>query len=279
MPASGDDDQDMPAFPANHSADAEPGPIHLVPITAQNEEAFPINRGRVTGALTSIVSPDDPIEGDRRQYGRCKLSIPAYIMGCDPDGSVWQEVTDTIEVSAVGVSGRLGRRVPRGLVVQLTLALPQELRKTQQVSPLYFLYAMVQRVEPAEQGRRVRGLEFIGEQPPPGYLETPWTIYRPVWKGPDRRLEPRQQRAEFVIIEYFDELMRLVQQRAGVTEDMSRGGSRIYTERVPDEFEWVRVQFLDQGFKSYAAVRSRYTGEDGGERLCLQFLDTKLSSE
>jgi hypothetical protein len=232
----------------------------------------------VTGALSRIVIPDDA-EGDRRQGERRKLSIPAYMTGCDPDGSVWQETTDTIDVSTIGVSVRLGRRVPPGLVVQLTLALPQELRKTQQVSPLYFLYAIVQRVEPAEQGRRVVGLEFIGEQPPAGYLEKPWTIYRPVWKGPDRRREPRQQRAEFVIIEYFDELMRLVGQKAGVTEDISRGGARIYTERVPGDFEWLRVQFLDHGFKSYAAVRSRFTGEDGGERLCLRFLDNKLSSE
>jgi hypothetical protein len=261
-----------------NSQETEKEPVHLVSLTTPSEAASPIDRGRVTGALTKIITSDDT-EADRRQSDRRKLSIPAYITGCDPDGSVWQETTDTIDVSGVGVSVRLARRVPLGLVVQLTLALPQELRKTQQVSPLYFLYAMVQRVEPAEQGRRAVGLEFIGEQPPAGYLEKPWSIYRPVWSGPDRRREPRQQRVEFVIIEYFDELMHLVEQRAGMTENISRGGARIYAERIPGEFEWVRVQFLDQGIKSYAAVRGRYTGEDGGERLCLQFLNNESADE
>jgi hypothetical protein len=278
MYASEDRSEDEISVIANHSAESEKEPVHLASLSAQSEEASPIDRRRVTGALSKIITSDDT-EGESRQSERRKLAIPAYITGCDPDGSVWQETTDTIDISGVGVSVRLARRVPLGLVVQLTLALPLELRKTQQISPLYFLYAMVQRVEPAQQGRRVMGLEFIGEQPPAGYLEKPWTIYRPVWKGPDRRREPREQRAEFVIIEYFDELMRLVDHKAGVTEDISRGGARIYTERVPNEFEWVRVQFLDQSFKSYAAVRGRFIGEDGGERLCLQFFDSKLPSE
>jgi hypothetical protein len=275
MSASDDDTETVSTSAENSLKETSKVSVRLIPLNTQSGETSQIDRGRVTGALASIITPD-VIEGSRRQYERRKLAIPAYITGCDPDGTVWQEVTDTIDVSAVSVSVRMSRRVPRGLVVQLTLALPQELRTSQQLSPLYFLYAIVQRVEPAEQSRRVIGLEFIGEQPPAGYLEKPWTIYRPVWSGPDRRREPRQQRAEFVIIEYFDELMRLLEQRAGVTEDVSRGGARVYTERVPGEFEWVRIQFLDQGLKSYAAVRGRFTGEDGGERLCLQFLNDDL---
>jgi hypothetical protein len=138
------------------------------------------------------------------------------------------------------------------------------------------MYAIVRRVELAKEGVRVVGLEFIGPHPPAGYLHKPWATFRTQkWNGPDRRREPRFERAEPVVIEYLNESHQSIGKEVAFTENVSLGGARVTVNAAPEEFDLVRVISADRSFESLAVVRNQFAASDGLERLCLQFLDNK----
>ena len=138
----------------------------------------------------------------------------------------------------------------------------------------------MRRVEPAEGATRVVGLEFIGNQPPAGYLHKPWAVFRTqAWNGPDRRREPRIKRAENVLIEYLDESREMLGREVAVTENLSLSGARLRVKNAPEAFEMARVTSGNQDFSSLAFVRNRFTGNNGYERLCLQFIEAKWPLE
>ena len=213
---------------------------------------------------------------ERRRCERFKLTVPVLIAGYDCTGGKWQEVTKTIDVSRIGVALRMRRRVKHGLVVHITLPLPTKLRSHGFSEAGYNMYAIVRRVEPLIDAMRVVGLEFIGANPPPDYLYKPWATFRTQkWNGPNRRREPREERAEAVAVEYLDESMQRISREAGITEDVSPNGARVCVKAAPPEFEFVKVTSPNRNFNSLALVRNQWSGTDGFERLCLQFIDQK----
>ncbi|HJQ27578.1 MAG TPA: PilZ domain-containing protein [Blastocatellia bacterium] len=217
---------------------------------------------------------------NRRRAERFNLAVPAFVKGYDRQGNRWQEVTKTINVSRLGVALRLHTRLRHGSVVHITLPLPAKLRSHGFSEAGYNMYAIVRRIEPTVEGAQVVGLEFIGAQPPAGYLHKPWAVFRTqVWDGPDRRREPRVERAERVLIEYLDEDRTLLGREVAVTENLSSGGARLHVKQAPDVFEMVRVTSGNQDFSSLALVRNRFTGKDGDERLCLQFTEARWPFE
>lgn len=217
---------------------------------------------------------------NRRRAERFNLSVPIFVKGYDRQGNRWQEVTKTINVSRLGVALRLQARLCHGAVVHVTLPLPTKLRSHGFSEPGYNMYAIVRRVEPADGGTRVVGLEFIGNQPPAGYLHKPWSAFRTQpWNGPDRRREPRVERAERVLVEYLDEARALLGREVAVTENISLGGARVRVRQAPEDFEMVRVTSGNQDFSSLALVRNRFTARDGEQRLCLQFLEARWPLE
>jgi curved DNA-binding protein CbpA len=213
---------------------------------------------------------------ERRRCERFKLSVPVLIAGYDRSGGKWQEVTKTIDVSRIGVAIRMRKRIKHGLVVHITLPLPTKLRSHGFSEAGYNMYAIVRRVEPLIDGVRVVGLEFIGATPPTDYLYKPWATFRTQkWNGVERRREPREQRAEAVAVEYLDETMQQIGREAGVTEDLSPGGARICVKAAPPEFEFVRVTSPNRKFTCICLLRNQWSGTDGFERLCVQFVDQK----
>jgi hypothetical protein len=211
---------------------------------------------------------------ERRRCERFKLSVPVMLAGYDCAGGKWQEVTKTIDVSRMGVAVRMRKHVKHGLVVHVTLPLPTKLRSHGFSDAGYNMYAIVRRVEPSIDGVRIVGLEFIGANPPADYLHKPWATFRTQkWNGPDRRRERRDDRAEPVAVEYLDESMQRIAREAAITENVSPGGARVCVKAVPPEFEFVRVTSPNRSLNSLALVRNRWSGTDGLERLCLQFID------
>jgi len=174
----------------------------------------------------------------------------------------------------MGVALRLQARVRHGSVVHVTLPLPIKLRSHGFSEPGYNMYAIVRRMEPTMGDTRVIGLEFIGSHPPAGYLHKPWAAFRTQrWDGPDRRREPRVKHVENVLVEYLDESKEKLAREVAVTENVSRNGARLRVKHAPDVFEMVRVTSGNQEFSSLALMRNRFTDTDGGERLCLQFIE------
>jgi len=232
---------------------------------------------RVSPELRAVfTSSAQPATLERRRCERFKLSVPALLAGYDSEGGKWQEVTKTIDVSRMGVAVWLRRQVKHGIVAHITLPLPTKLRCHGFSEQGYNMYAIVRRVEPLIEGRRVVGLEFIGATPPTDFLHKPWSIFRTQkWAGPDRRREPREQRAEPVAVEYLDEAMKRISREAALTEDVSPSGARVRVKSAPAHFEFVRVTSPKLSFNGLALLRNQWTGDDGLKRLCLQFVDQK----
>ncbi len=227
-------------------------------------------------AVFTRLAADAVAAVNRRRCERFNLAVPIFVKGYDRDGNRWQEVTKTINVSRMGVAICLQTRVRHGSVVHVTLPLPTKLRSHGFSEPGYNMYAIVRRIEPAGGAARVVGLEFIGSQPPAGYLHKPWATFRTQrWDGLDRRREPRVVRAENVLIEYLDESREVLAREVAVTENISAGGARLHVKSAPEDFEMARVTSGNQEFNSLALVRNRFTAGDGGERLCLQFIEAR----
>ena len=214
-------------------------------------------------------------DANRRRCDRFKLSVPALVAGYGQK-SKWNEVTRTIDVSRMGVAVQMRRRVRQGAVLHITLPLPTRLRSHGFSDPGYNMYAIVRRVEPVKEGVRVVGLEFIGQSPPAGFLHKPWATFRTQkWDGPDRRRETRFELAERVAVEYLDENGGMIFREVAMTENVSAGGARIMIKSPPHQYERVRVTGRGREFISTALVRNQYSGQDGFERLCVQFIESK----
>src|SRR5436853_2099263 len=249
----------------------QPAKLHTGPIAI---------KAPMPQVMFTRLAADTVAAVNRRRCERFNLSVPVFVKGYDRSGNRWQEVTKTLNVSRMGVAIRLQARLRHGSVVHVTLPLPTKLRSHGFSEPGYNMYAIVRRIEPAVGEAHVIGLEFIGNQPPAGYLHKPWAVFRTqAWNGPDRRREPRVERAENVLIEYLDESREMLGREVAVTENLSLSGARLRVKNAPEAFEMARVTSGNQDFSSLAFVRNRFTGNDGYERLCLQFIEAKWPLE
>jgi hypothetical protein len=215
-------------------------------------------------------------EDNRRRCARLKLSVPVRVTGHEKQTGKWSDMAQTINVNRLGISILTKHRMLHGRVVHLTLPLPVKLRNHGHADPSYSVYAIVRRVEPPNNGLRVVGLEFLSEHPPRGYLDAPWRTFRTTkWAGPDRRQEPRRPCSQPVEVVYLTDDFDPIEHQLGLTENVCSVGARVYVEVPPPEFDWVKVIGRNNGFESNASLRNRFTGKDGYERLCLQFLDQR----
>ncbi|MFP5262885.1 MAG: PilZ domain-containing protein [Blastocatellia bacterium] len=237
----------------------------------------PISIKAPLGQQPAFTRPwSEEAAANRRRYERFKLCVPALVTGHDGANGRWQEVAKTLDVSRRGVAINMKKHVRHGAVVHVTLPLPTRFRSHGFSEPGYNMYAIVRRVELAIDGVRTVGLEFIGPNPPAGYLHKPWATFRTQkWDGPDRRREARFERVEPVVIEYLDDSHQSVGKEVAFTENVSSGGARVTVNAAPEEFGMVRVVSADRSFESTALVRNQFAGADGLERLCLQFLDNE----
>ena len=240
--------------------------------TSAEHDAISINRAQPREVTSQ--SNDKP-KTDRRKSERFRLSIPVLVTGYERGKGKWKEFSQTIDVSKTGVMIKLTRQTPIDYVLHLTMPMPAELRSHAPDQPRYGVYALVRRVEPPENGRRVVGLEFLGEEPPPGYLDEPCEVLDANKRaGVQRRRVPRDERVEEVVIDYLSQTMEVLGQEETFTENVSSKGLRVMIEAAPDDFELVRVRSSKRGFDGLAAVSSQYIGKDRVQRLCLRFLDS-----
>jgi hypothetical protein len=134
-------------------------------------------------------------------------------------------------------------------------------------------------VERQRDGARVIAVEFIGQAPPPSYLERPWALFQvKKWNGVERRRESRVQGKEPVTVEFLDESMQPIKQEIVTLEDRSRGGCRVRLAQSPPEFDMLRVIDAVPGVEYLAVVSNQFVGKDGYERLCLRFTQPSLAT-
>jgi hypothetical protein len=232
-------------------------------------------RAQATTRNAHVESARETSSHNRRRTDRLKLFIPARVVGVDQQSEgKWSEMAETLDVSRTGVRLRLNRPVRYGMVLYLSLPLPPKLRSHGFTDPSYNVYALVRRIEPPKKGVRIIGLEFIGERPPPGYLDKPWGTFRTTrWAGNERRRSPRAERSEAVRLDYISADRPTTFREEARCENISRTGMRVVVRAAPPEFDLVRVTCAARQFEGLAIVRNRFQGKDGLERLCLQLLD------
>lgn len=242
---------------------------------SDNKESIAIKESSEQQTVYTVASTDAP-KDQRRRCERFRLSIPVLVAGCDQVSGKWQEMTKCFDVSRLGIGIRLSRRLQTGMVVHITMPMPAKLRTHGYSDQSYNVYAIVRRVELPENEMRVIGLEFLGERPPSLYLHKPWATFQThKWSGVDRRREKRVHRSEKVKIEFLNENLQVMERENGVTENISPSGARVSVKSAPSECDVVKLTCTRCRFESRALIRNRYTGRDGAERLCLQFLDNK----
>ena len=113
---------------------------------------------------------------ERRKNPRLGLAIPVRIQGFVADGTTWDEMTTTLDVSSGGACFPLTREAELGQVLLLTLALPKRLRQHDITDASYRVYTLVRSVRRRGDKPRV-GVMFFGKYPPRGFHERPAARY------------------------------------------------------------------------------------------------------
>jgi hypothetical protein len=206
------------------------------------------------------------------------LSVPVRVLGHDPDGTPWEEMTASDDVSYGGASFPLRHAHGVGQVLLLSAPLPRNFRRYDLAETSYKIYGLVRNTRATADDDHVAGVMFIGRVPPKGYDVKPGGRYRlPAdpktgpGSGAERRSHERLQL--FVNVRVRRLGMSGPMEEQTVTENVCRGGARVYTTLPVSSGETVTVTDLDDKVAAEALVRNVYTGPDHVARLNLQFSD------
>jgi hypothetical protein len=209
------------------------------------------------------------------------LSVPVRVVGHDQDGTAWEEMTSTDDASYGGASFTLKHPHGVGQVLSLSLPLPRDFRAYDLTDTSYRIFALVRNTRAGPEGERVAGVMFIGRVPPKGYETRPGGRYRlptDPKTGPGAE-QPGAERRRHERLQLFVNLRvrRLgiagTMEEQTVTENVSRGGARVFTTLPVSSGETLTVADLDDKVAAEALVRNVYTGPDRVTRLNLQFPD------
>jgi curved DNA-binding protein CbpA len=209
---------------------------------------------------------------NRRRYERFRLSIPVRVNGFSPEADEWQELTQSVDVSRGGVLLKLHRMVEEDNILYLTMPLPVKLRNYDYFDTSYSVYAIVRWAHHPEEGVWLAGLEFLGEQPVYNRSSNVWDS---AIQAIDSNNIPLKKKSKVVSIEYFNQSLDYIKRESAFAEDLSPDGLRVCVKEPPSQFELVRVTSRPDSFESFATVTNRYVGNDGFERLVLQFIENE----
>jgi hypothetical protein len=113
---------------------------------------------------------------ERRKTVRVGLAIPLRVQGFLADGSTWEELTNTLDVSQGGACFALTHGAELGQVLLLSLPMPKRLRQYDLNDASYRVYSLVRGVRRRADQPRV-GVMFFGKFPPRGFQERPAARY------------------------------------------------------------------------------------------------------
>src|SRR5438445_630898 len=205
---------------------------------------------------------------ERRRDARKAIGIPVYVRGHDADGSPWEEVSHTLELSSGGTAFLLKHPLVVGQVLRLSLPLPKNLRRYDLAEPSYRVYALVRNV--THPGDTRVGVMFLGQNPPRGYDEEPGRRF--LLQG-----DQRQYARHPLLLNV--RLLRLGRGLPGraeeltVTESLGRSGARVKTALPITKGEVLLMEEVQRAFQERVEVISVSIGPDNVPRLGLRFVD------
>jgi hypothetical protein len=212
------------------------------------------------------------------------MSVAARVLGHDPDGTPWEEMTNTDDASYGGASFPLRHPHGVGQVLLVSAPLPRNFRRYDLAETSYKTYALIRNTRTTDNGSRVVGVMFLGRTPPKGFEARPGGRYRlptdpraanaPAGTPPsERRRHERLQLFVNLKLKRMDSRGPMEEQT--VTENLSRGGARVFTTLPVVRGEALTVTDLDDKVAAEAVVRNVYVGPDRVTRLNLQFPDAR----
>ena len=248
--------------------------------------------------MTKQVTKFD--QKSRRLRERIQLALPARIYARESGKREWTEMTRLVDVTPFGARFRLSRPVDIGRLLQLTLAMPRQLRVFDHVEDQYRVWSIVRNVrfldQKSSKGALVEvGVAFIGKRPPRSYQTDPTRRYEiaqdkleaELWTAQDnsvdqlseiqvddKRKESRQLIPVEVLIEVF-EADKLISSESTVTENISRRGAAIFTALNLEPGAFIKMSSERYNASVLAVVRARRAGADGITRLHLEFVGSE----
>ena len=87
---------------------------------------------------------------EKRRSHRVPVNLPVKVRGINSQGVKFEEITHSIDVSSGGVLFSLKQPLSKGMGLQLSLPLPQTMRKGGPSQPVYHTAAIVIRVQQGE---------------------------------------------------------------------------------------------------------------------------------
>lgn len=239
-------------------------------------------------------------EKSRRLRERLRLALPARIYVRESRNDEWTVMTRLVDVTPFGARFRLPRPVDIGRLLQLTMAMPRQLRVFDHAEDQYRVWAIVRNIKLLEQATPKDplvevGVAFIGKRPPHSYEDNPARRYEiaqtklesNLWSAredsvdqltevntDDKRKESRQMIPVDIVIEVYDG-DKLVKNEQTVTENISRSGAAVFTAMDIAPGTFVRVTSDMYRTTVLAVVRGRRIGTDGITRLHLEFVGSE----
>jgi hypothetical protein len=205
------------------------------------------------------------------------LSVPVRVLGHDPDGTPWEEMTTTHTASFGGASFPLKHTHGVGQVLYISAPLPRNFRRYDLAEQSYRIFALVRNTR-ASAGERMAGVMFIGRVPPKGYDTKPGGRYRlpdDPQSGPGQQGERRRRERLQLFVNLRLRRLKTTgpMEEQTVTENVCRGGARVFTTLPVSIGDALTVADLEDKVAAEAVVRNVYAGPDRVTRLNLEFPD------
>lgn len=213
-----------------------------------------------------------------RKQQRMSLAIPVRAQGHDNDGHPWEEMSSTENADFAGAAFILRHPVGLGSTLYLSLPLPKPLRRHDQTSGSYAVYALVRHATPLPGGGQRVGVMFLGKTAPRGYAENPGGRFL----LPNDAVAPAAPRTERRQSQRYDLPVRLKLSRTEsgpgpaeehtVANNLGPGGAMVFSSLAVTKGERVIIEESEGAFRTLAVVQNVFVGKDGIPRLNLRFL-------
>jgi hypothetical protein len=245
---------------------------------------------------------------ERRRHPRLAEKLPVRVVGYAPNGTPWEEICVTRDVSQGGLSVILPRPSFKGQVLELVLPLPRYLREFDADAPEVKIYGIVRGTVEGH-GVCQLGVKFFGQHPPRGFDRTPGAAFLlpsdfpassgernddarraaapppepppaslplPAYDSPswdNRRQHERLQMFVTFHLQHVDEWGAVLDEERTVSENVSLGGARLKTSKRFSVGEVIVLRQASGAFETRAQVRDFAAGPDGGNHIGVMFLD------
>src|SRR5688572_26545896 len=234
---------------------------------------------------------------DRGVIQRYPLALPARVEVKVDQKLAWNEITRLEDLSAFGAGFRLKRPVKRGRLLVMSVPMPRQLRCYDYLEPQYRIWGLVRRCIPlnrvAVSKEYAIGVAFVGKNPPGAFTDTPaklfdladredgglWQLVEADPRPDEGDLPPYLRRhtrfaiPESLLLEMLDENGDVAASEVSVTENLSLGGAAVFTSFNVEPGAFLRVRSERHDLSIISIVRGKHVGEDGINRLHLEFID------